>query len=226
MTDAPAPEVEEDEDEDEKVTTIERFNARIARGVGDAATPVGSMVAWFGPDGKPSHWRPAGAVPFDPFSIIIALFQNDAAVRVYTLPAAIPEPQPKDWKVRRPLRYTLTKAAPTYVVEEMDLTTMADEIIDERVRLAAGMSTADAELERVIDLVELMDPTPGTANVIDRAELLEALEARDHREFDEAPEEKEETEEIVVGAGASAVPAVAPTIPAPAPSPPLAERPS
>lgn len=213
--------VVEVEEEDEKIATIEQFNARIARGVGDAVHPVGAMLAWFGPDGKPSHWKPLETVPFDRFSLVIALYQDDSVVRVYTLPAKAPEPVDKDWKIRRPLRYTLTKTAATYVVEEMDLRTMADEIIDERVRLATGMNSADAELEKVIEMVELMDPVPGGANVIDRAELLEALEARDHREYE--PEETEDDETEAVSPPTGAVAAVAPTIPAPASTPPPPE---
>lgn len=214
------------EETEEHVTTIEQFNARIAAGIGDQATPVGSMAAWFGPDGKPSHWRPGNPVPFDSFSFIIAIFQDAATVRVYALPAKPPEPQPADWKVRRPLRYTLTKVAPTYVIEEMDLTMMADEIIDERVRLATEINSADAELEKVIALIEFLDPIPGGINVIDRAELLEALEARDHREYEEEPDGEEPDEENVVGVPSAAplsgpvgpTAPVAPTMPAPPPA--------
>lgn len=213
--------VAENEDEDEKITTLEQFHARIARGVGDTTRPVGSLVSWFGPNGAPSFWKPREPVPFDKGSVIIAIFQSDDVVRVYTLPAKTPEPKPADWVERRPLRYTLTRVAPTYVTEEMDLQMMADELIDEHVQVVTGMNSADAELERVIEMVELMDPVPGGANVIDRAELLEALEARDHREFD--PDEEDEPSPPS-GEQVSPVSPVGSTMPAPASVP--AEKPS
>src|SRR5271165_4160066 len=123
MTDAVATEVEEEDDE--KVTSIEQFEARIARGVGDTVTPTGMTLAWFGPDGKPSYWTRFQPAPLDRFSGVIAVYQNDLVVRVYTLPLEPPKPKPADWDVRFPRRYTLTKTAPTYVVEEMNLTMMA-----------------------------------------------------------------------------------------------------
>jgi hypothetical protein len=174
--------------------------------------PVATAVGWFGPRdatgatvGLTFFQLPqrltdgtARAVPMsiDPFSVPIAIFQDDAMIRIYTLPAVVPEPRPDAWTDRAPRRFTLSKAAPTMVIEEMTLAVMADLIVDEWVGLAEGMSGADVELERVVELIDAMEPEqPVGANAkewIRKDDLIEALEAKEHRGVDEEEEEEPE----------------------------------
>ena len=211
-----------------KITNFKEFNARVAEGIAEylGHVPSTAMVAWFGPGGAPSYFRPLAPMPIDRYSIPIAIFQNDDVVRIYTLPAlppemrSPPEPPEKDWVVRKPLRFTLTKTAPTYVTEEMDLTIMSSEIIDEWTQAATEMNSADAELEKVMALVEALEPEqPAGANLkewLRKEELLEALEARDHREVDDETQEGEDETELEAPNGAGA-PTVVPSAIEPSP---------
>jgi hypothetical protein len=148
----------------DKITTVEQFRDRISDGVHADIDdmPRGMMVAWFGG----TMWKPGEAVPFDEYSRVIAIFQNDDVARVYSLPAAPPNPIPGGWKVKSPIRYSLTKTAATYVAEVMDLTTFADEIINEWNEVALGMSSAEAEREAIIDHIESFGAEVLTGSVL------------------------------------------------------------
>jgi hypothetical protein len=203
------------------------FYARLDEGTKDylGKVPVATMVGWFGAGGLTFFQLPqrltdgtARAVPMsiDPFSVPIAIFQDDAVIRVYSLPALAPDPRPAEWVDRAPRRFTLTKGAPTLVIEELPLAVMADEIIHEWEELAEGMNLADLELERIVALIDSIDPLqPPGANKeewINKAELLEALEAHEHRENDDEEELEDEPEPEVNGAQ--------PPAPPPVPQPP------
>lgn len=183
--------------EDERISTITEFTDKILDGVGADINdlPRSSSMLWLGPGGSPVFLEVKKAVPFDPSSFVVAIFHNDAVVRVYTLPLKQPTPVPDGWKVRPPQRYTLSRTASTYVCDEMSLDTMADEIVEEWNQLALEMSSADIELEAVKDYIEGLPPTTTLG------QLIEMLDAGLHHE------EEEETEIVENGA----------TVPAPPP---------
>jgi hypothetical protein len=191
-----------------EITDAKSFYAVLDAGTKNymGKVPVATAVGWFGPRdatgaavGLTFFQLPqrltdgtARAVPMsiDPFSVPIAIFQDDGMIRIYTLPAVVPTPRPAEWTDRAPRRFTLSKAAPTMVIEEMPLGVMAELIIDEWTELAEGMSGADVELERVIALVEGLEPEqPVGANSkewLRKDDLIEALETREHREVDDS----------------------------------------
>lgn len=193
----------------DKISSIEEFRDRILDGVHTDIDdlPKGAMVAWFGG----ATFKPNEAVPFDEFSRVIAIFQNDDVARVYSLPAAPPQPVPSGWKVKSPIRYTLTKVAPTYVAEVMDLTTFADEIIDEWNEVGLGMNSAEAEREAIIAHIEAFG-----AEAIGGAALVQEL--RDEVHLDDGDDDNEPSEDE------SATPSVAPMPPG-APATEVAKQP-
>jgi hypothetical protein len=136
------------------ITTIQEFRDAIEEGVNAdiADLPRGTTLAWFPTVSQsPTMFKVTQPVPFDQYSTVIAVFDQGEAVTVYSLPRAVPEPKPSDWKVQPPLRYTLTKNAPTYVAEELSIDTMAELIIDEWNLVAESLSSAEAEREAVAD---------------------------------------------------------------------------
>jgi hypothetical protein len=195
----------------EKLTSIKEFGERIAQGVetDPAELPQSQTAAWFGPGGsllylelfKPNPLdRVAGSALLS-YSVIAAIFHDDETIRVYTLPAAIPDPRPTDWKVRSPGRTTLTKTAPTYVTEAIPLDTMADLIIDEWNALAGASSPADAELAAVVDYIESLNETVSRERLVsDLTEGLHRGEAEPDDDDDE-PEEPAPPALPVVGNG-------------------------
>jgi hypothetical protein len=197
-------------DEQHAMTWAE-FGERILEGAGvDIETlKHGQMVVWFpAPNGSPSVFKQGDPCPMDPMSRVIAIFQNDDVIRVYTL-AVPPEPKPDAWKPQPPACYTLSRTAPTYVIETMMLDVMADEIADEWSELADGMSSAARELEAVMAHIGSLD------ELIHRAQLLKELQEGLHHGADDEEEEIETTDE-----------GVSDTMPPPAPVAPGATIPS
>lgn len=207
------PETDDEIDVIDSKTLDAYINRGIKRYVGKV--PQATVVGWYGKNGiewirLPTLKADGSAVvhplPIDPHSVPMSIFQNDAVIRVYTLPMPVPSPRPAEWVDRPPRRFTFTKTAPTVVIEEMSLATVGQEIVSEWKELADELVTADEELELVMELVESMESAqPPGANLkewVRKADLLEALEARDHREVDDE-EEEEETEQNVPNGAAS-----------------------
>jgi hypothetical protein len=171
------------------VMTAREFGERIVEGAGVDIESLrhGALFAWF----DKMVFRQAEPLPMNPQATVIAIFQNDDVVRVYTL-ARPPDPRPDSWKPGPPACYTLSKAAPTYVVETMSLEVMADEIADEWSELADGMSSAARELEAVVAHVEGMD------ELIHRDQLLKDLAEGIHHGIDDE-DEPEEPSGVVAG---------------------------
>ena len=189
------------------ITTIEEFARTIMEAVDIDDLPKCAACMVYDPhSGRQVFLKHGETLPFDPFSRVIAIFQNDAVVRVYTLGAAPPkEGKPAGWKDQPPTRYTITKTAPTYVAETMNLDAMADEIIDEWTEVAEGMSSAESELEKVIDYVSGLD------DIIARETLLGELRDRLHREGgDDEDDGDDETTQTEPAATTGPAPAVAP----------------
>lgn len=161
------------------IETVEQFYKRIIERVADDidALPKAMSAAWFdNPTTKrPTIFQVQEIHPFDPFSRIIAIFQDADTIRVYTLPAAPPEPKPADWQPRQPTRYTLSRTAPTYVAEIFPLEAAAEAIADEW-NAIAGPDTAEDELEAVIDFLREQGP------MLDRDKVIAQLEAGEHQD--------------------------------------------
>ena len=204
-------------DDEIEVVDSKTLDAYINRGIKRyvGKVPQATVVGWYGKNGiewirLPTLKADGSAVvhplPIDPHSVPMSIFQNDAVIRVYTLPMPVPSPRPAEWVDRPPRRFTFTKTAPTVVIEEMSLATVGEEIVSEWVELAEEMSSADAELERVIDFVESLESAqPPGANLkewVRKADLIDALDGREHREVDDG-EEEEETEQDAPNGAAS-----------------------
>jgi hypothetical protein len=199
------------------ITTGQEFIDTIMAGMSSDINdlPQPQAVAWFNdPLGKATIFRMGQSVPFDEFSFVAGIFHDDAVIRVYTVPRKPPEPKPEAWTIRRPTRYILSRTAPTYVSETMNLEIMATEIIDEWDQLAVDMSSAEVEREAIIAHIEGF----GT-EAISGPSLIEELRDEVHLEEDDEDEEETETAE---GVGAPPAPpvVVAPT-PAAPPEPPV-----
>lgn len=169
------------------IETLDQFRTRILEGVvADIDDlPKGMSAAWFNnpATNQPTIFQVKEVAPFDKYSRVVAIFQGDHTVRIYTMASAPPDPKPADWPPREPTRYTLSRTAPTYVAEVMTLEAMADAIIDEW-NLVAGPETPDDELEAVIEYIAGLDV------LVERDKLLTALREGDHHDDGEAaPEE-------------------------------------
>jgi hypothetical protein len=172
------------------IKTIQEFRDRIEEGVNADITdlPKGQSVAWFAPPGSntATMFRVLSDVPFDAYSTVIALFDQGDSITAYTLPKAPPELKPADWKVTSPCRYTLTKTAPTYLMEVMTIDAMADLIVDEWNLVADTMSSAEAEREAIADW---LSSQPSTSHATGVAEIIRSGEyAEEDEEEDDAPE--------------------------------------
>ena len=182
--------------------------------------PKGATVAWFHTnhfDKKtstplPTIFRVSEVSPIDPFSRVMGIFHNDDVIRVYTLPTAPPTPRPEAWIDRPPTRYALSRTAPTYVAETMNLDAFAAETIKEWNALAHDGDEgpdADDELLAVVEYIERRNGETG--GMLALTKLVEELSEGAHRPDDE--EEEEDTEPVP--STTPALPATAtPTTPA------------
>lgn len=187
------------------IRTLQEFGAAVLEGVNVDIDdlPKGSMVAWFADpvSNRATIFRHQQPLPFDRHLVVIAIFQDTETIRVYALPAAPPDPKPADWKDAVPSRFTLTRSAPTYVAEVMNLDAMAALLIDEWDSLGSS-GGADEELASVTDWLR----SKGHETLADQ------LEAGDHHEEDDGPEGNEHpTDPPPPGLGATP-PATPPTV--------------
>jgi hypothetical protein len=223
--------VEAEGDDEINVVDSKTLDAFINRGIREylGKVPVATMVGWYGKAGTIEYFQTpkiqadgsasVHPLPIDRYSVPMAIFQNDEVIRVYTLPMPIPKERPADWVDRGPRRFTFTKTAPTLVIEEMTLATIGAEIVDEWTQLAEEMTSADAELEKVVSLVEAMETDqPNGTNLkewIRKQELLDLLEDKVHRETEEDDDEEEEDEVANGGVALAATSAPSAAIPTP-----------
>lgn len=145
-------------------------------------TPNGNMVVIKA--GEPWPITPDG-------SVVMALFQGEDDVRVYTLAAgdekkgeAAQEPSP-------PTRYTISKHQPAVFAEIMSGETFIDEIANEWVMVDEGVSTAERERTAAVDFLR------ENANAM-VAVLANKIEAGEHLEKDD--EEDDEGKGVVTSA--------------------------
>jgi hypothetical protein len=109
--------------------------------------PVGKGFCWFGMYdqnqklGPPVTFRVGDRSPFNKRMGVVALFQNDAEVRVYAIPLEKPE---KNEEVAF-TRHTLSKTAPTFFWEALPPDVFQAEIASELIVL--GEQTADPTLQ-------------------------------------------------------------------------------
>jgi hypothetical protein len=180
--------------------------------------PKCGTVGWFGPNGGFMFFEVFKPNPLDRFSTIFAIFQSDDTIRLYQLPGAKPaDVAEKDWRIRPPSRWTLTRVAPTYVSEAFpSMDSIADAIIAEFDELGEESTSADAELAKVLEFIEAASP------LTDRNTLLEQLGDLQHREV----EDDDDDEPEAAGVGAPPAAPSAPLTPVPlSPTPPSTTEP-
>jgi hypothetical protein len=173
--------------------------------------PKCGTVGWFGPNQGFMYFEVFKPNPLDRFSTIFAIFQSDDTIRIYQLPGAKPADFPeKDWKVRAPSRWTLTRVAPTYVSEAFsNLDTLADAIVAEFDELGEASTSADVELSRVLEFLEAASPLTPVR------ELVEQLGDLQHREIDDDDDEEPETDPAGAAPTVSSPPTPVPLAPVP-----------
>lgn len=123
--------------------------------------PMGSVFAWFSTtdSAKPTAFQTGKPSPLKASFLVIAIFQEEHAVRVYGLPEKQGKPEESI-----PLRWTLTKTAPTMFVEQFaDPNTFIDAI-------AAELIACEAEFEELepneLDPEERAAPNGGQPMVV------------------------------------------------------------
>ena len=137
--------------------------------------PHAQALGWFpGPNGQPTLLR-RGEPGLQPNTVIVEMFQNDDAFRVYAVS--------NDPKGPPPSRYTLSKTAPVYLIEAMSLETFMEEIAQEWREVAEDAETPEdaAEEERETVAVWL-------EKQIGQTQLAQQVRDGEHLEEDE-PEE-------------------------------------
>jgi hypothetical protein len=179
------------------IETVQECLQAILEGVeGDIDDlPKGASAVWYPTttDAR-TTFRVGEFVPFDPYSRVVGIFHNDDVIRVYTLPAAAPTPRPQAWIDRAPMRYTLSRTAPTYAVDTMNLDAFAAETIKEWNALVDDEEgpNADDELLAVVEYIERRSSETG--GMLALTKLVEELNEGAHRPDDEEEEEGDEEE--------------------------------
>lgn len=110
--------------------------------------PMGSVFAWFSTtdSAKPTAFQVGKPSPLKTTFVVVAIFQEEHVVRIYGLPEKPGKPEDNI-----PLRWTLTKTAPTMFVEQFaDPNTFVDAI-------AAELIACEIEFE---DLEDGPEPQP------------------------------------------------------------------
>jgi len=180
--------------------------------------PQGRSVGWLPAPGSlaPTMIKAGEPIPFDPYSRVVSIFHDDEVIRVYTLGLVPPEPKPKDWTPSPPMRFTLTKSAPTYVSEIMNLDTMATEMIKEWVMVESDMTSTEAEREKVVAYLEafVTDMQSAMFNEIIQ-DIREGVHAEPDDDDDDDLDEPDDIEADPTAAPAVSVVAPAPPPPAP-----------
>jgi hypothetical protein len=165
---------------DEKTqTTIGDLMQKVVElaGVDDSLIPIGRGFCWFGMYdqvgklGPPITIKLGEASPFNKRMGIVAMFQNETEVRVYSVPIEKPEKN----EVATPTRHTLSKTAPTFYFEALPQDVFEAEVADELCELDEQTAFADKDddgelllirpkdLEDAEDLVPEPDPKPNGA---------------------------------------------------------------
>jgi len=126
------------------------IQAKIDRyGVDLPSLPLPSVYNWFKPDTGYSIFRLKEAHPWDASMIVHAMFRDDDEIRIYAVPG--PNADPKTAALRR---FVLSKRHPCYEVEIFNVEAYAQAIADEWVVVAAGMTTPDAEREKIVEYLK------------------------------------------------------------------------
>jgi hypothetical protein len=160
---------------------ITRIRDRVERfGVDVDDLPAASVYAWWSPQyGKYQHFRLGEEHPWDKQLRVAFLFREDNAIRAYTVPG--PDWKPKEGDQHPLKRWILSKENQSYEVETLTLEGFIQGVADEWMVVAEGMTTADAERDRIVDFLK----TKGWGVAADAVEALEHLEGED--EEPEAP---------------------------------------
>jgi hypothetical protein len=163
------------------------------------ALPVGKRLMIRGADGKMLLIKAGEPWPAPPDgSVVMALFQGEGEVRVYTL--AADEESKKGEEPKRlppPTRYTVSKHVPSIFAEIMSGETFIDEIANEWVMVDEAISTAERERAAVVGMLRAQ-------NHVVAIGLADRIEAGEHLEKDD---EDDEPEGVVTSASAPVAPA-------------------
>lgn len=152
-------------------------------GVDVLALPIGRRFMAKAPDGKMALYEVEKPWPIaNDGSTIMALFQGDDDVRVYTLflgEATKDGPPPPP-----PSRYTISKHQPAIFAEIMAIETFINEIADEWSTVDEGISTAERERAAVVAYLQTNMTKSGY-------ELATLIASEEHLEDDEEDDEPE-----------------------------------
>jgi hypothetical protein len=142
-------------------TTIGDLMEKIVRlaGVDDSLIPIGRGFAWFGMYDRDSKLGPPITIklgeksPFNGRMGVVAMFQNETEVRVYSVPVEKPEKNEVSW----PTRHTLNKQAPTFFFEALPQDVFEAEIADELCTLDEETAFVDKDDDGELLLIRPKD---------------------------------------------------------------------
>lgn len=163
-------------------------------GVDVLALPIGRRFMTRAPDGKMVIFEVEKPWPIaNDGSTVMALFQGDDEVRVYTL--FLGEAAKDGPPVPPPSRYTISKHQPAIFSEIMAMETFINELADEWSTIDEGISTAERERAAVVEYLQ--------ANISKSGYIL-AIEIAEGKHLpDDDDEEDDEPEAAVPSAATS-----------------------
>lgn len=182
-----------------KITSVKEFGEYIQNNalVDPTELPKDAQVGWFGPSGTISFIDVGKPLPLDPYSTVLAIFHDETSYRLYTAPTAVPNPRPTEWKDRALGRWILNVVSPTFVVESFPtLDVMADAIVEEWNAVAGEIGGAEAELDAVIDYLEVaLEAGQSGERAPSLMSLIEGLRAGDHHGDDDDDDDEDSGED-------------------------------
>jgi hypothetical protein len=133
--------------------------------------------------------------------LIFGLFENETDIHVYCMgPSDTTQPGEEPHLVLA--RYTLSKSASIYSMDEMTPNAFIDELSDEFVQLREGMNSAEKERSAVLEYGDTMTENPPGSTPYTLSEFLddlrEGVHLQDEVEDEDEPDEPEAPSPVVV----------------------------
>lgn len=163
-------------------TLMTAIQERVGRlGVDIDDLPVAQVYSWWHPMyGKYQDFRHGERHPWDDGLLVVGLFRDDDEVRVYTVRDK-PTTGADKQDVSPFKRFILSKRNQSYEVELLTHEGFVESIADEWMVVAEGMTTADAERDRIVKFLKKKGFNAS-------AELVEALEHLEDEEDEPEPQ--------------------------------------
>jgi hypothetical protein len=155
--------------------------------------PVATSCRWFPIAGQKDYsiWEVGKNTPVNPALVVFAIFQTEDVIKVYACSLSVPGKVPAP-----PHRLTLTKAAPTMVIEVIALDTFIEQVAGDLQEIGGGVDVDNALILAEAIREALAAPDTNTAaDILQKAlkEYDEDVDETDEPEDDEEEKPEEET---------------------------------